>query len=242
MCTVSFIANNGKIYITSNRDEHKSRPKATAPKVAYINNCKLIYPIDTKAGGTWFALKENGSLGVLLNGAFQKHIPMGGYDRSRGHVLLDIISAEIPSQYLEKIALENIEPFTVILFEDSKLCEFRWDGINKHWKELNTSKNYIWSSATLYSKEVMQHRETLFSKFLLQHEKIAVANIIDFHSSNANDRENGFIIDRNNGIKTFSITQAILDNEHIVLDHLDLLGNKRYSIKVASNTLINQIE
>lgn len=242
MCTVSFISVNNKFIITSNRDEHTSRPVAFVPKEETLNNCKVIYPKDPKAGGTWFAINENGVAAVLLNGAFQKHTSTGAYAISRGLVLLNIITNPTPAFHFSNMDLKNIEPFTLILFENHKLLELRWDGMNKHRKELNTENNYIWSSATLYSKDVIKHRENLFSDFILNETTIDEGTIINFHSNNNDDFENGFIINRNNKLKTFSITQAVFNQDEIILNHHDLLNKENYSLAVNHNHFFNQLQ
>ncbi|MGL1516781.1 NRDE family protein, partial [Vibrio parahaemolyticus] len=48
------------------------------------------FPKDPDGGGTWIALKENGDVAILLNGAFENHIPAYPYRRSRGLIFLDI--------------------------------------------------------------------------------------------------------------------------------------------------------
>jgi len=77
MCTVSFIPSGSQYIITSNRDEHISRPLALQPQEETIGNVKILFPKDAKAGGTWFALSENGSVAVLLNGGFVNHLQLG---------------------------------------------------------------------------------------------------------------------------------------------------------------------
>jgi len=240
MCTVTFIPVKDKFIITSNRDEHISRPYSCEPKETFINGCKLIFPKDPKAGGTWFAINENGFVGVLLNGAFQKHKTTNNYVMSRGLVLLNIMSSTIPSICLNEIRLNNIEPFTFVLFEDNQLLEFRWDGEQKHFTELNENECHIWSSATLYTSEIANRRKALFTNFINKNEQIESNSIIDFHSYNNNDFQNGFIINRDNGLKTFSITQAVLSKDKIVLSHSDLLNNKKYSLPILINSMINQ--
>ncbi len=84
MCTVSFIALTKGAILTSNRDEHVSRSIALYPEIYQANNRKIMFPKDSKAGGTWFISNENGDIGVLLNGAFEKHVPMPPYCKSRG--------------------------------------------------------------------------------------------------------------------------------------------------------------
>ena len=89
MCTVSFVNANGKIIITSNRDEKIIRPKAIEPKSYCINNKNILFPKDPKAGGTWFAVDEYSNIIVLLNGADEKHIVTGNYKKSRGLIVLE---------------------------------------------------------------------------------------------------------------------------------------------------------
>jgi len=237
MCTVSFISSNNSYYFTSNRDEHKSRPASYAPKTECINGVSITYPKDPKAGGTWFAITENKVVGVLLNGAFEKHESTGGYAKSRGLILLEIVSKENPITYIQAIDLENIEPFTLVLFVNNTLSEFRWDGNAKHIKTLDISKNFIWSSATLYNLESRNNREVLFQAFQKKYEHPDADNIIDFHQNNNNDYENGFVIDRNTGLKTFSVTQAIINNEEVLLHHLDLLNDKKFTFRPLESQL-----
>lgn len=236
MCTVSFIYSGGRHFITSNRDEHVSRPLALQPQEETIGSAKVLFPKDPKAGGTWFALKENGSVAVLLNGGFVNHVPVGNYARSRGLVLLDVIASEQPYDLLEEMELFNIEPFTLILFNGS-LLEFRWDGHQKYYRPLDATKNHIWSSATLYTDEVIEHRRKLFQKFLDGKTQIAGSSVVDFHSNNHDDLENGFIIDRDSGLKTFSVTQAVLDDGEIVMRHLDLLNDKFFEVPFSPSQL-----
>ncbi|WP_108244755.1 NRDE family protein [Muricauda brasiliensis] len=236
MCTVSFIYSGGRHFITSNRDEHVSRPLALQPQEETIGSAKVLFPKDPKAGGTWFALKENGSVAVLLNGGFVNHVPVGNYARSRGLVLLDVIASEQPYDLLEEMELFNIEPFTLILFNGS-LLEFRWDGHQKYYRPLDATKNHIWSSATLYTDEVIEHRRKLFEKFLDGKTQIAGSSVVDFHSNNHDDLENGFIIDRDSGLKTFSVTQAVLDDDEIVMRHLDLLNDKFFEVPFSPSQL-----
>lgn len=236
MCTVSFISHNNKVFITSNRDEHISRPLAFAPQKEIINNIEIIYPKDPKAGGTWFATNGNGWVAVLLNGAFEKHIRKEFYAKSRGVILLEIISKKNPLVYFELIEIIEIEPFTLILYHQNKLTECRWDGEQKHIQYLNTSQNYIWSSATLYEKQIIANRENMFYEFLQHTETISEESITNFHS-NKSDFENGFVINRNNQMKTFSISQAVVTISEIRLKHNDLLEKVEHNDKLTISNI-----
>ncbi len=222
MCTVTFIASEDKVIITSNRDEHISRRANLKPKTEILNGIRVLYPKDKTAGGTWFALNEKGSVAVLLNGAFKNHKRTPPYKKSRGQIVLDIISDANPVTKIEEINLRGIEQFTLVLYHESLLYEFRWDGQQKHWKRLNKEERYIWSSWTLYDEEAQFLRDQLFKEFIANTDSPDSKSIVAFHQHNNGDFENGFVIDRKNGLKTLSITQAILTSKSIALDHHDL--------------------
>lgn len=229
MCTVSFVRVNDAVIITSNRDEHIQRENAAAPDFHQLQNKKVIFPKDAKAGGTWFAAADNGVVAVLLNGAFKKHISKPPYRKSRGLILLEIIEADEPLSFFKKIDLGNIEPFTIVLYQPGSLYELRWDGNDKHEKALDINSKYIWSSSTLYSDDVIEHRKNLFDRFIHSAVGITAATIHDFHASNNGDEENGFVISRQTGMRTFSITQAVVQNNTVNFLHEDLLQQKRYT-------------
>lgn len=216
------------IIITSNRDEHIQRKNAAAPAFQQLQHKKVIFPKDAKAGGTWFVAADNGVVAVLLNGAFTKHISKPPYRKSRGLILLDIIGAEKSLSFFQTLDLDNIEPFTIVLYQPGSLQELRWDGVDKHEKMLDITGNYIWSSATLYDDGVIAHRKDLFDSFISANE-ITVQSIHDFHASNNGDRENGFVISRQTGMKTFSITQAVVQQDTLNFSHADLLEQKRFT-------------
>jgi uncharacterized protein with NRDE domain len=229
MCTVSFVRVNDAVIITSNRDEHIQRENANAPGFHQLQNKKIIFPEDARAGGTWFAAADSGVVAVLLNGAFKKHIAQPPYRKSRGLILLEIVEADEPLSFFNVLDLHNIEPFTIVLHQPGLLHELRWDGNDKYKKALNITGSYIWSSATLYTDAVIEHRKNLFDRFMHSPAVITAATIHDFHAGNNGDAENGFVINRQTGMKTFSITQAVVQNGTVNFLHADLLQQKRYT-------------
>ncbi|SHG85956.1 NRDE family protein [Flagellimonas flava] len=237
MCTVSFIRRDEGCFITSNRDEHISRPLAHRPEEETLGGIKVLFPKDPRAGGTWFALNELGAVAVLLNGAFVNHKRQLPYAKSRGLILLEVISSRQPGKMLQEMNLEQIEPFTLVLFEDEKLLEFRWDGEVKHVKPLNSEQDYIWSSVTLYDADAIHQRNTLFNRFIEGTREISAQKIVDFHSNNHSDYENGFIIDRTTGLKTFSVTQVVLNSDNNKMRHFDLLNDQAYHVAFSPKQL-----
>jgi uncharacterized protein with NRDE domain len=229
MCTVSFVNSNDQIIITSNRDEKVIRPSAIEPKNYSINNKNIIFPKDPKAGGTWYAIDEKGTVLVLLNGAVEKHKVVLPYRKSRGLIVLDIISSSNPIEFWTEIDLDNIEPFTLVLFQSKKLYQLRWDGVQKETTNLDIAQNYVWSSSTLYPKEVREKRSKWFYSFLETKPGITADEMLNFHRyTEEENQEHGLVINRNNVLKTLSITQSVIDQNKVTILHCDLLSQKDY--------------
>lgn len=230
MCTVSFAAVNGKVIITSNRDEKTYRPNAIEPQNYLVNNKKLIFPKDKKAGGTWYAVKENATVLVLLNGAEEKHQLKESYRKSRGLIVLDLISSESVMAEWQVIDLENIEPFTLVLFENEKLYQLRWDEVEKSGIELDTNQCHIWSSSTLYSKEIREKRANWFYTFLEAKPKIDEEALFHFHRyTESENNEHGLVINRNETLKTLSITQTVVEKNKVEIRYADLIAERNFS-------------
>jgi hypothetical protein len=228
MCTLTYIPADKKVILTSNRDENLSRPLAYEPREEVISNCRVVYPKDPRAGGTWFAINEYGVVVVLLNGAFVKHQKAGPYTHSRGLVVLKTISDPDPFAKIAALELTGIEPFTLVLYRNNTLAELRWDGSSKHLRTLDPGIPHIWSSVTLYEPPVIRRREALFSGFLQGRPHPHEDEVLKFQSDDHNDRENGFVMKRNDGSRTFSVTQAVFEREGLVMRHFDLRNSLDY--------------
>ncbi len=224
MCTVSYVPLKDGFCLTSNRDESINREKAIAPKKYIINNKEIHFPKDPRAGGTWFAHDAKSCI-VLLNGANEKHIPKNKYRKSRGLIVLDLISAENPMNEWTTINLEDIEPFTIILFSEKRLYQLQWNEVEKSTIEFDGTQNHIWSSATLYEKEIRDERANWFKEFMNTEKHLNNQKLLNFHQFTKGDnKEYGLQINRNNTLKTISITQCIISNNNFTFNYIDLLN------------------
>ncbi|MFS4456313.1 NRDE family protein [Maribacter sp. 2304DJ31-5] len=239
MCTVSFIPKKDTVFITSNRDEHISRQANLIPTQESINGQKILYPKDKTGGGTWFSINENGTALVLLNGAFKNHQRTLPYRKSRGLIVLEVISKDEPIRHLKELNLEKIEPFTLMVFDNVDLYEFRWDGTQKHLEQKDSSIAHLWSSWTLYNETAQKKRNVFFKDFISGNKIATKDDILAFHKNNHGDYENGFIVDRKNGLKTLSITQAIIQKQEIALNHYDLLAQQKESVVMPLSSFQN---
>lgn len=229
MCTVTFAKSGGQVVITSNRDEQVSRP-SLPPAVYEVNATRLLFPKDPRAGGTWFAASERGSVLVLLNGSSIPHTHQPPYRRSRGLIVLDLLSQESAIEAWHAIDLDRVEPFTIVLYEANLLYQLEWDGGSKIDNALNPSDAHIWSSTTLYPKDVREQRQNWFDAFTRSNPQPSPDELLHFHQyTQSGDSQNGLVVDRQGiNLKTLSITQAVVGTQKLTLTHRDLAGNAVY--------------
>jgi len=232
MCTVSFIPVKNGFYFTTNRDEKESRKPAIKPARHIFNNHELFYPKDSDACGTWVAMKNNTDAAILLNGAFKNHSPDYPYRQSRGIILLELFSTDNPSVTFKKIYLDKIEPFTLILFENDRLYEIRWDGSKKHFKELDL-KPQTWCSVTLYNEASIKIKEDLFNVFIKSNPAPSLNDILQFHKK-ADFAKFQIEQSGNNNIlySTVSITNIHINNQRAQMYYSDLKNNVSSEIQI----------
>lgn len=222
MCTVTYIPTNQGCIITSNRDEKINREKALPPNEYNIGGKKIVFPKDPKAGGTWIAHSESKII-VLLNGAKENHIKKENYRKSRGLIVLELISSKHTLSFWESIDLTNIEPFTIVVYENKSLFQLQWNEVIKSSEQFNENENHIWSSSTLYSKEIREQRKMWFTDFSKTKPNPTATEILDFHQFTKSDnKEFGLQINRNDILKTVSITQCEISNNKIEMHYVDL--------------------
>lgn len=228
MCTVTYIPSDNGFYLTSNRDEKIARGQSWVPEEFKIGDSTLLYPKDPLKNGTWIMAKNNGDGVVLLNGAFLKHCPKEEYKKSRGVVLLEIMESEKPDKFFQEINLENIEPFTLVLFTSGNLWECRWDGTRKYFQLLDKSKEYIWSSSTLYDKMAVAKRNSWFQDWWDSGGPRDSRDILNFHrTAGKGDLKDGLVMNREGKLKTLSITQIQMNKDKVSMVYLDLEYHKQ---------------
>jgi Transport and Golgi organisation 2 len=227
MCTVTFLPGKEGLTVTSNRDEKWGRGPGLYPAVYGLGSGLALFPKDAALGGTWFAVHQNGNVMVLLNGAWTKHSPRGGYRRSRGLVLLDLLDQLDPVAEFVTLDLSDIEPFTLVLLAGDSLQECRWDGRDRFRQILPARLPHIWSSVTLYDDGQTARRRQLFDQWLLLYPEAGQQEILDFHRQvryeNSSPRTAEGADDQ---VGTVSITSLILTDQLAAMKFQDLVSGQ----------------
>jgi hypothetical protein len=232
MCTVTFIQQGNTTFITSNRDESPGRQSTGLISTHSREWNAIHYPLDELSGGSWIALADSGRAVCLLNGGFEPFIPYPPYSMSRGQVVIEVAKTNDTLSFLHDFTLEGIAPFTLLVFEQGSLTQLVWDGVQKHFTTPPIDQPHIWSSVTLYPQHVREWRKSLFEKWLSQHETFDQESIIGFHQMANGDPDNDFVMNRNDKVRTLSITSITLDENSGSMVHLSLDRETREEILI----------
>lgn len=233
MCVLTFFPLKEGFIITNNRDENQNRPKAIPPKKYKVGEEVVYFPKDAKAGGTWIAVNNKFTL-CLLNGALEKHVSKPPYLKSRGKVIIDFLHQNASASFTNE-SFMGIENFTLVVIENQNqtINEYIWDGKALISNKLDWRLPKIWSSSTLYKKEVREKRASLFSDFLLNISDSIAPDLLNFHQfADVGNIENNLVMQRADGTITQSISQIIQINNSTKFIYKDLLEKKYKSLLI----------
>ncbi len=233
MCTVTWVPDGkGGAILTSNRDEAPHRSAVKVEKRPTAGGERLLFPVDEGAGGTWICVSDRMRAVCLLNGAKRRHRHRPPYRRSRGLVVLDAFEFPDFDTFVRQVDLKGIEPFTMVLAEGDQASVLWWNGRAKDIEAVPGHKPAIWASSTLYPYPVRQRRLRWFRQFLTEHPSPGMEEILDFHLTDNGDRVHGLVINRDERVKTVSVTSARLGAGTGLWQHHDLVRDQihRYDL------------
>ncbi len=228
MCTVFYIPIQKDSFVFAHcRDERYSRPQAIQPNFRDFSGNRVFAPIDPQGGGTWFCMDEN-RIACILNGAFNNHKPSPPYKHSRGLIIKYLYEYFRIEEFLREYDFEGIEPFTLIVIENQRLFEVRWDGNVLYTSTPDTCKARIYSSPTLYDKAKCDEREGWFKDWLSGFRFPNTDDLLEFiYDSQKKDPQDGFIMKRPGISQTVSVTIVTKGIDETQLTYLDLISDSK---------------
>ncbi len=228
MCTVIFVPTAKGNLFASCRDEDPLRQVPGPPACIKGFSGHMLYPVD-KAGGTWAGMHELGHVIILLNGALNDHKRENSYRMSRGLVVQQLLDDTDPLYKWAAIDLENIQPFTLVLFFKNQLYEMRWDGTGKTTEIKDKAVPHIWSSSTLYNEEAKQMRRKWFENGISNVSSIdELYRFLYVHRQ----KENGFIMKRSAAMQTLSVSLLHHYNNAACYVYYDVLQMHRSNVSL----------
>lgn len=231
MCTVAFIPSKDVPVLVSLRDESPLRPKAIPPQQYISGSGFAYYPLDKEGGGTWVGIHNSGPVVVLLNGAFVAHQRSSTYLYSRGKLVTQMLASENPVDIWNETDLHQIEPHTLIVFHQHRLFHLAWDSEKKHLIEKDTNTAHVWSSATLYQEAEAMQRNRSILEFLQSNYESDRIQLLQFFKKNQ-DLINGFLINREEKVKTLSMSHIAISSTAASFHYHELDTDKIYHTQI----------
>ncbi len=230
MCLLSYVPNvDGGFCLASSRDEDKNREKAILPREKRIHGKIVLFPKDTRGGGTWMAWTKQKTI-VLLNGALERHQRKEHYRHSRGLVVLNFFKYGNWTQFIEQYDFSDLEPFRIFLFDNAKeeeVIEMIWDGDKLRMRKHNNDETHLWCSSTLYSPDKVDRLKLAFDKFN-DGEGGCNEELYDFHAQNTYYNED---IPQ---VATLSISHSKIDKDIVRILFHDLKIDTKQNIRLYS--------
>jgi hypothetical protein len=131
--------------------------------------------------------------------------------------------------------MQDVEPYTLVVWDDGNLFQLVWDGERKHCVLLKPNQPYIWSSVTLYDGEARNYRSELYQQWIGMNEPVSSISLLNFFKS-FTDNENGFLMNRNEQTKTLSYTFIKLQTgDSAEMQYHDFLSDTYHNKKIWFN-------
>ena len=228
MCILSIAKSEQGIVITSNRDEQRTRKHSLTPEFIQHGTRKTILARDAQAHGTWFLTDNKGRIAVLLNGAFECHVPTPPYRESRGIILLNLFQEEDFKSTFLSYNLNKVEPFQLIYLDKNQSFQCVWDGNQKHLFEIDLTTPQVFFSPTLYTKEQQEVKREHFYTEISAFERLNAEWLLDYHSNHQNlTSDSNFFMSREYHT-TKSISQVEIGASQSRYVHWQAWDNQRH--------------
>lgn len=191
MCSATWIRTSEGYEVFFNRDELRTRAPALFPSVRESQGVRFVAPTDGDAGGTWLGVNELGVTIGLANGAGSERDESQGPFRSRGLLVLDLLSSAGVDEAGERLAA--IDGSTYRSFElfaigpRSEGRSWRWDGREIAGREVEGPGVLLFSSSRDPARARVE-REALLERLLREHGRLDADLLAAFHASHEPER------------------------------------------------------
>ncbi len=219
MCTVSWLPSPDGYFLCFNRDERFTRAPAVPPGRRVRDGVHFLAPLDGDAGGTWFAVNEFGlTLGLLNRYRVPSYQPPPS-PRSRGLLVLDLISAPGQAEVLLRLTRETLgitQPFTLIAAEPGQPAMIAtWDGVRLATSH-QADPGMLCTSSSVTEPEVAESRTALFAAGA-PHTRESLAAL---HRSHVPERGRRSVCMHRDDAETQSYSEALVGPESAALHHV----------------------
>lgn len=169
----------GELAVCFNRDEQHSRAESMPPRVWPGG---FLAPLDADAGGTWLAVKTDGTVLALLNHYpldFTKCTPAP----SRGALVAALAAhrGRPTPALLLRLGAERMNPFRLVALSLTRTVVFTWNGRRLSRDGMLGDTGFI-TSSSWETQAVIAVRHEMFRHWIQDNESLTLEAMIQFHS------------------------------------------------------------
>ena len=178
MCTISWLAQGKELIVMFNRDERVARPTARPPEVQ-AGPQPFLAPRDS-AGGTWIAVRADGTVLALLNN--YDHPGCLEHPQSRGAIIWHLAAAtDFAATWKEMTdSLTRYPPFHLLTLRYDGISGNTWNG--GQLESLRVPLSYgIFTTSSSPGPQVQSLRHAAFANLTNQTRALTGEDLQRFH-------------------------------------------------------------
>jgi transport and Golgi organization protein 2 len=190
MCTVSIVPLARGFRVSCNRDELRTRPRASGPVIHADAGMTSIWPVDPVSAGTWIGVNDAGVVLVLLNRSDRLTRQMTSATESRGTIIPRLIHQVTVQKVLEaalRLDQFRFAPFTLVALHGGLGLSLTMNATRRILRSHDLSRPHLFTSSSLGDDLAVRVRGPLFAA-LVERSRDTVAGQAAFHRHRWSDR------------------------------------------------------
>jgi transport and Golgi organization protein 2 len=224
MCTVSVVPLANGFRVACNRDERRTRARASGPIVHTAAGTTSLWPVDPVSGGTWIGGNDAGLVLVLLNRATASGRPTTPQPLSRGTIippLLETPSVQAAMNAASRLDALRFEPFTLVALQREQGFSMTTTAPRRTIRSLDLSRPLFFTSSSLGDELAARWRAPLFAT-LVERGANRLEDQATFHRHRWNERPELSVLMNRSDAATVSITTIDVTDRRIHMRYVDL--------------------
>ena len=215
MCTVTSHLFGGRLLLTMNRDEYRSRAPERPP-VVVDGDPQWVGPLDGQSGGTWIGASAAGVVACLLNiyTADEDGPPTSADLTSRGDIIPALLAkgpmAQVDEWLLAGLTPADYAPFRLLVADSASRAVYTWSGSGCLGKTDVAEGWHLLSSSSWHGDEVLAWRREKFDQWVADGALIA-GELPTYHLLQPDGLADRSPLMARELAATLSITQIALD-------------------------------
>jgi hypothetical protein len=224
MCTVSIVPLASGFRVACNRDEQRTRARASKPVVHAGAVTTSLWPVDAVSGGTWIGANDAGLVLVLLNRASPGTRRAIVRPLSRGTIIPRLLDKETVQAAMDAASCLDVlrlEPYTLVALQRKEGFSITTGGPRPTIRSFSPSRPRFFTSSSLGDDIAASCRGPLFAA-LVERSANPAEGQTAFHRHRWIDRPELSVRMARADAATVSITTIDVTDGRIHMRYVDL--------------------